>query len=88
MILLGFGMKKMLTNVLLFLAAIGVTALFYALIMWLLDKGSEVFGRQSVIGDLFEKSGFWLSYFGFGLIIFPVLVIVVFWMFRKWIGGS
>ncbi|MBA1331624.1 hypothetical protein QQ73_10935, partial [Candidatus Endoriftia persephone str. Guaymas] len=64
LILLGFGMKKMLTNILLFLAAIGVTALFYALTMWLLDKGSEVFGRQSVIGDLFEKSGFWLSHLG------------------------
>ena len=81
-------MKKMLTNILLFLTAIGATALFYALTMWLLDKGSEVFGRQSVIGDLFEKTGFWLSHLGFGLIIFPVLVIVVFWMFRKWIGGN
>lgn len=81
-------MKKMMMNVLLLLAAIGVTALFYTLVMWLLDKGSEVFGRQSVIGDFFEKAGFWLSHFGFGLIIFPILVIVAFLVLRKWFGGS
>lgn len=81
-------MKNMTVNVLLLLASIGVTALYYTLVMWLLDKGSEVFGRQSVIGDLFEKVGFWLSHFGLGLIIFPILVIVAYMVLRKWFGGS
>lgn len=81
-------MKRMLGYVLLFLFAIGATALFYAMIMWMLDKGSEVFGRQSYIGNILEKSGFCLSHLGFGVLIFPILVIVVFWILRKWFGAS
>lgn len=76
-------MKNMLANFLLFLASIVSTALIYAFVMWSLDKGSEIFGRQSAIGDFFEKSGFWLSHFGFGLIIFPVLVILVYLLLRR-----
>jgi len=76
----------MIKNLVLLLAAIGVVTLFYALVLWLLDKGSEIFGHQSFIGVFFEKTGFWLSHFGFGPIIFPIFVILAFLVLRKWFG--
>ena len=77
-------MKRVMTNIVLFIASVGITYLAYAGIMWVLDKGSQTLGRGSPIGNIFEKLLFWLSHLGFGLIIFPILALLIFFVLRKY----
>ena len=76
-------MKRVMKNLILFLASVGITYLVYAVMMWLLDKGSQFLGRESALGNIFEKLLFWLSHLGLGLIIFPILVVLMFFLLKK-----
>lgn len=81
-------MKKVFGTLILISLSVGITYLLYSGVMWLLDKGSEILGRESVVGNFFEKALFWLSHLGFGLIIFPALVAFVFFVLRKLLGSK
>ena len=84
----GVMMKKLMKNLLLFISAIGITYIGYAGIMLLLDKGSQALGRESAFGNTLEKLLFWLSHLGFGLILFPLLTLLVFFLLYKQFGRS
>jgi len=55
----------------------------YSLVLYTLDALSGYFGRSSGVGGIFEALLFWLSYFGFGLILFPILVVITFYYLNK-----
>ena len=75
--------RKIMKNIILLVVSIGASYLIYAVIGWTIDKCSQFFGRESAIGSIAEKALFWLSPLGMGVIIFPVLVIIMFLVFKK-----
>jgi hypothetical protein len=81
-------MKKVFGILILISLSVGTTYLLYSGVMWLLDKGSEILGRENVVGNFFEKALFWLSHLGFGLIIFLALVVLVFFILQKLLGSK
>lgn len=81
-------MKRVFGTFILISLSVGITYLLYSGVMWVLDKGSEILGRESVVGNYFEKALFWLSHLGFGIIIFPSLVVLVFFIFQKLLGSK
>jgi len=79
-------MKRLLQYFLLLIASVGITYLAYAIMMWGFHKASEFFGVSSTSGKFFGHLYVSLSHLGFGLVIFPVLVVIVFFLLKKiWI---
>jgi hypothetical protein len=63
--------------------SIVLVAVFYGLVLIILDQIARKFSSSSYVGDVAEKALLWLGHFGFGFIIYPVLVAVVFIWLRK-----
>jgi len=76
-------MNPIIKKLLLALVSILLAYLSYSLLIWGLDIGSSYFGLQSAIGSIIEKSLFWLSHFGLGLIMLPVIAIIMFYYLNK-----
>ena len=81
-------MKKILGILIVLSLSIGITYLLYVAVMWLLDKSSEILGRESALGDFSEKALFWLSHLGFGFVIFPTIVGLVYFILQRLWGDK
>jgi hypothetical protein len=74
---------KFIKNLILFIfISIGVL-LIYSLIIIGLIKLSQLFEQDSLIGNIFSETALWGGQFGFGIIIYPLLVIIIFLVIIK-----
>ena len=78
-------MKSFILHFILALASILVVLFAYLILVWGLEAGSSYFGANSTIGRVTEPSLFWLSHFGFAPIMLPVLMIIVYYVLKKYV---
>ncbi len=74
---------KIVKNLILFIVVSVGVFLIYSLTIIVLIRLSQLFGLDSFIGNVFSEIALWGGQFGFGMIIYPLLVIIIFLFFKK-----
>ena len=76
-------MSKLMNKPVLIIISVIISTITYSLVLWTIDTLSQYVGMQSLFGRILEASLFWLSHFGFGLVLFPALIIMVFYLLNR-----
>jgi len=71
-------MKTFFMNTALFIASLFISSFIYAVLLWGLDKLSESLQRPNIL----ETVLFWLSHLGFGFVLYPLLIFVMFYFLK------
>ena len=76
-------MRPIILKSILVAISIILAYVLYSLVMLTLDELTNYFGRETTTGNMLESLLMWLSHFGFGLILLPLLSISVFYYLNK-----
>ena len=76
-------MSALIKKTILAISSIVLGVLLYWLFMWSLDSIARYLGSQTTVGNFFVKTSLWLSHFGYGPILLPVIIIFIFYILNK-----